>query len=139
MYYIVCCCQLILGDEIVGFIIQGCGIFVYCVDCDQLVELQLYVLECIVDVVWGESYLVGYLLVVRVEVNDCSGLLCDIIIIFVNEKVNVLGVVSCSDICQQLVIIDMIIEIYNLQVLGWVFGKFNQVLDVIDVCCLYGG
>lgn len=133
MYYIVCCCQLISGDEIVGFIIQGWGIFVYWVDCEQLVELCFYVLEWIVEVVWGESYLVGYLLVVCVQVNDCSGLLCDIIIILVNEKVNVLGVVSCSDIKQQIVIIDMIIEIYNLQVLGWVFGKLNQVLDVIDV------
>ncbi len=43
-----------------------------------------------------------------------------------------LGVASRSDTKQQLATIDMTIEIYNLQVLGRVLGKLNQVPDVID-------
>ncbi len=42
-----------------------------------------------------------------------------------------LGVASRSDTKQQLVTIDMTIEIYNLQALGRVLGKLNQVPDVI--------
>ena len=57
----------------------------------------------------------------------------------VNEKVNVLGVASRSDTRQQLATIDMTIEIYNLQVLGRVLGKLNQVPDVIDARRLHGG
>ncbi|XPE39973.1 ACT domain-containing protein [Shigella flexneri] len=56
-----------------------------------------------------------------------SGLLRDITTILANEKVNVLGVASRSDTKQQLATIDMTIEIYNLQVLGRVLGKLNQV------------
>ncbi len=43
-----------------------------------------------------------------------------------------LGVASRSDTKQQLATIDMTIEIYNLQVLGRVLGKLNQVPDVIQ-------
>lgn len=28
-----CCCNLVFGDEIVGYIIKGCGVLIYCVDC----------------------------------------------------------------------------------------------------------
>ena len=59
--------------------------------------------------------------------------------ILANEKVNVLGVASRSDTRQQLATIDMTIEIYNLQVLGRVLGKLNQVPDVIDARRLHGG
>ncbi|WP_146742058.1 ACT domain-containing protein, partial [Lonsdalea populi] len=42
------------------------------------------------------------------------------------------GVSSRSDVKQQLATIDMEIEIYNLQVLGRVLAKLNQLPDVID-------
>lgn len=87
----------------------------------------------------GESYSAGYSLVVRVTANDRSGLLRDITTILANEKVNVLGVASRSDTREQLATIDMTIEIYNLQVLGRVLGKLNQVPDVIDARRLHGG
>ena len=73
-----------------------------------------------------------------VVANDRSGLLRDITTILANEKVNVLGVASRSDTKQQLATIDMTIEIYNLQVLGRVLGKLNQVPDVIDARRLHG-
>ncbi|HBU1510950.1 TPA: efflux RND transporter periplasmic adaptor subunit [Klebsiella pneumoniae] len=139
MHHIARCCQPIPGDEIVGFITQGRGISVHRADCDQLAELQSHAPERIVDAVWGESYSAGYSLVVRVEANDRSGLLRDITTILANEKVNVLGVASRSDTRQQLATIDMTIEIYNLQVLGRVLGKLNQVPDVIDARRLHGG
>ncbi len=48
--------------------------------------------------------------------------------------------VGCAwcDTKQQLATIDMTIEIYNLQVLGRVLGKLNQVPDVIDARRLHG-
>ena len=106
---------------------------------DQLAELQSHAPERIVEAVWGESYSAGYSLVVRVTANDRSGLLRDITTILANEKVNVLGVASRSDTREQLATIDMTIEIYNLQVLGRVLGKLNQVPDVIDARRLHGG
>ncbi|CCJ85924.1 GTP pyrophosphokinase ppGpp synthetase I [Cronobacter dublinensis 582] len=139
MHHIARCCQPIPGDDIVGFITQGRGISIHRADCDQLTELQSHAPERIVDAVWGESYSAGYSLIVRVTANDRSGLLRDITTILANEKVNVLGVTSRSDTRQQLATIDMEIEIYNLQVLGRVLGKLNQVSDVIDARRLHGG
>ncbi len=91
-----------------------------------------------VDAVWGESYSSGYSLIVRVIANDRSGLLRDITTILANEKVNVLGVSSRSDVKQQIATIDMNIEIYNLQVLGRILAKTNQLPDVIEAKRLHG-
>ncbi|MFP1739358.1 GTP diphosphokinase [Lonsdalea quercina] len=132
MHHIARCCQPIPGDDIVGFITKGRGISIHRADCEQLDELRGHAPERVVDAVWGESYSSGYSLVVRVTANDRSGLLRDITTILANEKVNVLGVSSRSDVKQQLATIDMEIEIYNLQVLGRVLAKLNQLPDVID-------
>ncbi|BET97980.1 GTP diphosphokinase [Xenorhabdus taiwanensis] len=138
MHHIARCCQPIPGDEIIGFITRGRGISIHRADCDQLAELEASSPERIVDAVWGESYSSGYSLVVRVVANDRSGLLRDITTILANEKINVLGVSSRSDVKQQLATIDMNIEIYNLQVLGRVLAKLNQLSDVIEARRLHG-
>lgn len=132
MHHIARCCQPIPGDDIVGFITKGRGISIHSVDCEQLAELQNHAPERLVDAVWGDNYSSGYSLVVRVVANDRSGLLRDITTILANEKVNVLGVSSRSDVKQQLATIDMTIEIYNLQVLARVLAKLNQLPDVIE-------
>ncbi|EMI5490234.1 GTP diphosphokinase [Providencia stuartii] len=132
MHHIARCCQPIPGDDIIGFITKGRGISIHSVDCEQLAELQSHAPERLVEAVWGENYSSGYSLVVRVVANDRSGLLRDITTILANEKVNVLGVSSRSDVKQQLATIDMTIEIYNLQVLARVLAKLNQLPDVIE-------
>ncbi|MCV9878529.1 GTP diphosphokinase [Brenneria izbisi] len=139
MHHIARCCQPIPGDEIIGFITRGRGISIHRADCEQLDDLRGNAPERIVDAVWGESYSSGYSLVVRVIANDRSGLLRDITTILANEKVNVLGVASRSDTKQQLATIDMDIEIYNLQILGRVLAKLNQLPDVIDARRQQGG
>lgn len=84
------------------------------------------------EAVWSASYSSGYSLVVRVVANDRSGLLRDITTILANEKVNVLGVRSHSDVKQQIATIDMDMEIYNIQTLSRVLAKLNQLPDVIE-------
>ncbi|NHB95920.1 GTP diphosphokinase [Photorhabdus stackebrandtii] len=138
MHHIARCCQPIPGDEIVGFITRGRGISIHWADCEQLADLQASAPERVVDAVWGESYSSGYSLIVRVIANDRSGLLRDITTILANEKVNVLGVSSRSDVKQQIATIDMNIEIYNLQVLGRILAKTNQLPDVIEAKRLHG-
>ncbi|MGL9773349.1 MAG: GTP diphosphokinase [Sodalis sp. (in: enterobacteria)] len=132
------CCQPIPGNDINGFIGQGRGISIHRADCEQLADLQTNAPARIVDAVWGESYSSGYSLVVRVTANDRSSLLRDITTILANEKGNVLGVASRSDVKKQLASIDINIEIYNQQVLGRVLSKLNQLPDVIDARRLHG-
>ncbi|HGJ5875219.1 MAG TPA: GTP diphosphokinase [Arsenophonus sp.] len=132
MHHIARCCQPIPGDDIVGFITKGRGISIHRIDCEQMLELQSHAPERIVDAIWGEHYPSGYSLGVQIIANDRSGLLRDITTILANEKVNVFSVSSRSDVKQQLAIIDMNIEIYNLQVLGRILAKLNQLPDVLE-------
>ncbi|STS84743.1 GTP pyrophosphokinase [Klebsiella pneumoniae] len=139
MHHIARCCQPIPGDEIVGFITQGRGISVHRADCDQLAELQSHARSAS-SMRYGAK-------ATRRATRWWSGWRRTIAAVYcaislpslANEKVNVLGVASRSDTRQQLATIDMTIEIYNLQVLGRVLGKLNQVPDVIDARRLHGG
>ncbi|RXK33320.1 GTP diphosphokinase [Arsenophonus endosymbiont of Bemisia tabaci Asia II 3] len=132
MHHIARCCQPIPGDDIVGFITKGRGISIHCIDCEQLIELQLHAPERIVDAIWGENYASGYSLGLRIIANDRSGLLRDITTILANEKVNVLSVSSRSDVKQHLATIDLNIEINYLPVLGRILAKLNQLPDVFE-------
>ncbi len=139
MHHIARCCQPIPAMRLSGLSpLRGPGSPCIGRTAISLLNLHSHAPERIVDAVWGESYSAGYSLVVSVEANDRSGLLRDITTILANEKVNVLGVASRSDTRQQLATIDMTIEIYNLQVLGRVLGKLNQVPDVIHARRLHG-
>lgn len=138
LHHIARCCQPVPGDVIVGYITQGRGISIHRADCDQLCDLQAHAPERIVDAVWGENYSQGYALTVRVIAHDRSGLLRDITTILANEKINVLGVASRSDLKKQQAVIDMEMEIYNLEVLSRVLARLNQLTDVIEAHRLNG-
>jgi GTP pyrophosphokinase len=132
MTHIARCCQPIPGDEIAGFITQGRGISIHREDCEQFKELGRRSPERIIDAVWGENYSGGYALTVRITANDRSGLLRDITTIIANEKINVLGMRSRSNVKQQTADIDIDMEIYNIETLNRMLAKLNQMNEVID-------
>ncbi|MGL4206888.1 MAG: GTP diphosphokinase [Aeromonadaceae bacterium] len=132
MTHIARCCQPIPGDGIVGFITQGRGISVHREDCEQLKELMRRNPERMIEAVWGESYSGGYTLTVRITANDRSGLLRDITTIIANEKINVLGMRSRSNVKMQTADIDIDMEIYNIEALNRMLSKINQMSDVVS-------
>ncbi|WP_432452478.1 MULTISPECIES: GTP diphosphokinase [unclassified Agarivorans] len=132
MTHIARCCQPIPGDSIKGFITQGRGISIHNVDCEQLAELHSRTPERVIDAVWGENYSGGYNLTIRIVANDRSGLLRDITTVLANDKVNVMGMQSHSDVKSQTATIDMEIEIYNLDTLSRVLSKINQLNHIIE-------
>lgn len=85
-----------------------------------------------IDAVWGENYSGGYNLTIRIVANDRSGLLRDITTVLANDKVNVMGMQSHSDVKSQTATIDMEIEIYNLDTLSRVLSKINQLNHIIE-------
>ncbi|WP_026959890.1 GTP diphosphokinase [Aliagarivorans taiwanensis] len=132
MTHIARCCQPIPGDTIKGFITQGRGISVHSIDCPQLEELKRRNPERVIDAVWGENYSGGYSLTIRVRANDRSGLLRDITTVLANDKVNVLGMNTHSDVKTQTATIDMEVEVYNLETLSRVLSKLGQVNNIIE-------
>lgn len=133
MHTIARCCQPIPGEPIVGYITQGRGISVHRQSCEQLGDLRDAHPERIIEASWGESHSSGYSLTLRLEALDRNGLLKDITTLLSNEKLNVLGVNSMTNIKTQSAIIDMNLEIHNSEDINKIKNKLKQLKDVSDV------
>lgn len=132
MTHIARCCQPIPGDSIKGFITQGRGISIHRSDCVQLVELQSRSPERVIDAVWGENYSGGYSLTIRVIANDRSGLLRDITTVLANDRVNVLGMNTRSDVKEQAATMDIEVEVYNIATVSRILSKIGQLPGIIN-------
>lgn len=133
MTHIARCCQPIPGDTIQGFITQGRGISIHSQDCEQLEELRSRAPERIIDAVWGDNQVgAGYSLTIRVIASDRGGLLRDITTVLANDKVNVLGMRSHSEIKEQTATMDIEVEIYNLDTLSRVLSKISQLPSILE-------
>lgn len=133
MHSIARCCQPIPGEPIEGYITQGRGISVHRKHCEQLADLRDAHPERIIEASWGETNSSGYALTLRVEALDRSGLLKDITTLLSNEKVNVLGVNSMSNMKTQSAIIDLNMEVRNSEEISKLVTKLKQLKDVAEV------
>lgn len=133
MHSIARCCQPIPGEPIEGYITQGRGISVHRKMCEQLADLRDAHPERMIEATWGESHSSGYSLTLRVEALDRNGLLKDVTTLLSNEKVNVLGVNSMSNIKKQSAIIDMNLEVHNSEEISKLLNKLKQLKDVTEV------
>ncbi|TCP96244.1 GTP pyrophosphokinase [Cricetibacter osteomyelitidis] len=132
MHHIARCCQPIPGDDIVGYITMGRGISIHRSDCEQLAELQAVHPERVVKSMWGDNFVGGFHLSIRIVANDRNGLLRDITTVLANEKVNVAGVSSRNDTKRQIATIDMEIELNNVQILSKILARLAKLDDVIE-------
>lgn len=133
MTHLARCCQPIPGDEIAGYITQGRGISVHRADCEQLEELRHHASERIIDTVWGSGFVGSYILTVRVEAMERSGLLKDITTLFANEKIKVTSMKSRVDYRTQMSIMDFDLEVTNVEILTRVSKRVEQIKDVMSV------
>ncbi|WP_108649430.1 GTP diphosphokinase [Dongshaea marina] len=132
MTHLARCCQPIPGDIINGYITQGRGISIHRADCEQFKQLMQKHPERTINAVWNESYSSGYALKILVTAHDRTGLLKDISAILANDKINVLGMQTRSDTKRQRADIELEVELYNIDALGRVLTRINQLQDVIE-------
>ncbi|CAH8182496.1 GTP diphosphokinase [Vibrio aestuarianus] len=133
MTHLARCCQPIPGDLIKGYITQGRGISVHRSDCEQLEELSHHVPERIIDTVWGGGSVGLYILTLRIEAMERSGLIKDITTLLANEKIKVPSMKSRVDYKRQLLIMDFDLELNNIEVLSRVIKRLEQLKDVMLV------
>ncbi|MFT7052839.1 MAG: RelA/SpoT family (p)ppGpp synthetase [Psychromonas sp.] len=127
------CCQPIPGEPIEGYITQGRGVSVHRKACEQLADLREAHPERMIEASWGDANSSGYSLTLRLDALDRSGLLKDITTLLSNEKVNVLGVNSMSNIKTQTAIIDLNLEIHSSNNIAKIQNKLKQLKDVAEV------
>jgi GTP pyrophosphokinase len=133
MTHLARCCQPIPGDKIKGYITQGRGISVHRADCVQLEELSHHAPERIIDTVWGSGFVGSYILTLRVEALERSGLLKDITTLLANEKVKVASMKSRVDYKRQLTVMDFDLELTNIEILSRIQSRVEQIKDVMSV------
>ncbi|UJF19026.1 GTP diphosphokinase [Vibrio sp. SS-MA-C1-2] len=136
MNHLARCCQPIPGDDICGYVTQGRGISVHRRDCEQLNELRHHAPERIIDTVWGSSH-GSYHITLRVIANERNGLLKDLTTLFGNEKVKVAGMKSRVDYRQRVSIFDFDLELPNIEVLGRVINRVENINDIAEAYRLH--
>lgn len=133
MTHLARCCQPIPGDNISGYITQGRGISVHRSDCVQLNELRLHAPERIIDTVWGSGFVGSFILTLRIEALERSGLLKDISTLITNEKLKIANMRARIDHKRQMSIMDMDIEVNNIDISSRLQSRIEQIKDVISV------
>ena len=126
------CCQPVPGDVIAGYITQGRGITVHRQDCDQFMDLVEAHPERHIEVHWGDEYIGGYALTVRVIAVDRNGLLRDVTTVLANDKISVMGVKSRTNSKDQTAVIDMDIEISNIEALSRILARIGQIDGILE-------
>ncbi len=125
-------CRPVPGDDIVGFITHGRGITIHRVDCVKFADQNKLYPERVVEANWAVNYSQGYAITLRIIAGDRPGLLRDITTVIANERVNVMGVRSKSNVNTQTADIDVDLEVYNVSDLSKIISKINQIDDVIS-------
>eukprot|EP00493_Phyllostaurus_siculus_P001070 UN01077 len=75
----------------------------------------------------------SYILTLRVEALERTGLLKDITSLFLNEKVSVTTMKSRIDYKRQLSVMDFDLEVTNIEILSRVTSRVEQIKDVMSV------
>ncbi len=132
------CCKPVPGDQIVGFITRGKGVAVHRKDCVNIINLEEDKRDRLIEADWGEALQRTYLVSIHVEAFDRQGLLSDVSKVLSDEKVDVVGVNTLSNKNEQTADMTITTEIGDLNQLGRVMDKINQLPNIISVSRSHG-
>jgi len=132
------CCKPVPGDEIIGFITRGKGVAVHRRDCVNIINLEEDKCDRLIEADWGDAQHKTYTVSIHVEAFDRQGLLSDVSKVLSDEKVDVVGVNTLSNKGEQTADMTITAEISDLDQLGRVMDKINQLSNVISVSRSHG-
>ncbi|RDH80769.1 MAG: GTP diphosphokinase [endosymbiont of Galathealinum brachiosum] len=127
------CCKPVPGDQIIGFITRGKGVAVHRKDCVNIINLENDKRDRLIEADWGDDINKTYTVSIHVEAFDRQGLLSDVSKVLTDEKVDVVGVNTFSNKDEQTADMTITAEICDLDQLGRVMDKINQLQNVINV------
>lgn len=132
------CCKPVPGDDIVGFITRGQGVAIHRTDCSNIINLDKEMRARLIEADWGEQQDRTYAVSIHVEAIDRQGLLRDVSKVLSDEKVDVIGVNTLSNKDEQTADMTITAEITDLDQLGRVMDKINQLQNVTRVSRTHG-
>jgi GTP pyrophosphokinase len=126
------CCHPVPNDPIVGYITRGRGVTVHRQDCGNILRLQGEDRDRLIEVKWGASDEGGYPVDISVEAYDRPGLLRDITAVFANDRINLLGVNTATDIHDGIARMSLTVEINDIGQLSRVLTRIGQLPNVVE-------
>jgi GTP pyrophosphokinase len=127
------CCKPVPGDAIIGYITLGRGVSIHRQDCLHVLKLAEDDKRRLITVDWQQQQAAHtYPVEIKVRAYDRRGLLRDITALLANEKINVLGINTLSDLRQTTASLSLTLEIAGLQDLGRILAKINQLPNVVQ-------
>ncbi|HED36213.1 MAG TPA: bifunctional (p)ppGpp synthetase/guanosine-3',5'-bis(diphosphate) 3'-pyrophosphohydrolase [Gammaproteobacteria bacterium] len=131
------CCKPVPGDQITGFITQGQGVTVHRADCTNIINLEEDKRDRLIEVGWGDAPDQLYAVAIHVQAFDRQGLLSDVSKVLGDEKVDVTGINTLSNKDEQTADMTITLEIGNLEQLGRLMDRINQLQNVVSVSRRY--
>lgn len=133
MNHLANCCQPIPGDSICGYITRGRGISVHRADCEQLDELRHHAPERIIETVWSSNASGTYIITIRIQALERSGLMKEITTTLQNEKIKVLSMKTRVDYRRHLSHIDFDLEVDNIESVKRLLNRIESLKDILSV------
>ncbi len=124
------CCNPVPGDAIVGYVTRGRGVSVHRADCPNAVNFDDA--ERLVEVEWEEKGTDVFLVTIRIESDDRTGLMADILATLAAMKLSV----SAANVKVQTggrAVMDLGIQIKDLEQLEYIITKLARIKDVHSV------
>ena len=124
------CCNPVPGDAIVGYVTRGRGVSVHRADCPNAVNFDDA--DRLVDVEWEEKGSDVFLVTIRIESDDRTGLMADILATLAAMKLSV----SAANVKVQSggrAVMDLGIQIKDLEQLEYIITKLARIKDVHSV------
>ena len=125
------CCHPVPGDAIIGFISENRSVSIHRDDCSNMLSLADEQPERIIEVSWGENQIETYSVEIEISAYDRQGLLRDVTSILTNERVNVTGMSTQSDLSANTARLQLSIEVDGLPQLSNVLDRVQRIHNVI--------
>lgn len=125
------CCNPVPGDPILGYITRGRGVSIHHADCPNI-NKYIDDEERIIEVTWENVDANYYPVEIQVNALDRPGLLSDVAQTAAETRVNILSA-EARTYRDRTAVIDMVLEIRNLEELGFIRQKLEALRDVKSV------
>jgi len=127
------CCLPIPGDDVLGFITKTSGISVHRGDCANIINLQEKEPARVIDVDWYSHAEQTYPMSVQIEAFDRKGLLTDITNVFSSEHVNVVEMLTKTNMQDQSVLMTVTAELPNFERMSQIINRLMQLPNISEV------
>lgn len=127
------CCQPVPGDKVLGFVTRGSGITIHRESCPNILYQKHKAGDRVVEVAWGSDQEQTYPMTILLSAFDRKGLLKDVSTIFADEKVNVLELKTRTEVKDQSVHMEVIVEVASLEMMSKLLSKLDQLPNILTV------